>query len=391
MNLYNVYPYSYKTAMMFIALTLLSCSHHPDKPENSHSEKPAQVGNMTVTLTDAQLKNAGIDTGRAQKRQVLSTLKVNGLIDVPPQNRVSISFPMGGYLKATQLLPGMHVSKGETIAMMEDQQFIQLQQDYLMAKAKLIYSEKEFLRQRDLNLSKASSDKVFQQAQVDYESQKIMVKSLAEKLLLIGMNPAKLDDGNISRQVAMYSPISGYVTKVDVNIGKYVNPTDILFEIVDPSDIHLALDVFEKDVSLIYPGQKVLAYSNSDPDKKYNCKIILIGKDLSDQRKIEVHCHFLQSDPKLIPGTFMNAEIEVKSGDALTLPDEAIVQYGDKNYAFRVKDRHSFEMQEVKTGTSKDGFTELIAGNSNLRNQVFVTKGAYSLLMKMKNTEQDDE
>jgi cobalt-zinc-cadmium efflux system membrane fusion protein len=60
---------------------------------------------------------------------------VNGKIDVPPQNMVSISVPLGGYLKSTKLLEGMHISKGEVIAIMEDQQYIQLQQDYLTAKA----------------------------------------------------------------------------------------------------------------------------------------------------------------------------------------------------------------------------------------------------------------
>jgi cobalt-zinc-cadmium efflux system membrane fusion protein len=386
----HYYSYICKIAMMLLVLPLLSCSNHPDKKENSLPVQADKVNSMIVTLTDAQLKNARIDIGSVQMRKISSILKVNGIIDVPPQNRVSISFPMGGYLKSTQLLPGMHIRQGEAVAVMEDQQFIQLQQDYLMGKAKLTYSEKEFLRQLDLNASKASSDKVFQQAQADYESQKIMVRSLAEKLRLIGVNPAKLDDGNISRDVAVHSPINGYVTKVNVNIGKYVNPADVLFEIVDPSDIHLALDVFEKDVSLLYPGQKVSAYTNSDPGKKYNCKIILIGKDLSDQRKTEVHCHFLQNDPGLIPGTFMNAEIEVKPTDALALPDEAIVQYGNKNYAFVVKNKYSFEMREVKTGNSKDGFTELVAGDNDLRNQFFVTKGAYSLLMKMKNTGEDE-
>jgi cobalt-zinc-cadmium efflux system membrane fusion protein len=390
MNLHNSYPYISKTAMMLVVLTLLSCSSQSDQKVNSVVGTTDKANSMIVTLTDAQLQHAGIDTGHVQMRKISSVLKVNGIIDVPPQNRVSISFPMGGYLKSTQLLPGMHVHKGEVIAIMEDQQFIQLQQDYLLAKSKLNYAEKEFLRQRDLNMSKASSDKVFQQAQTDYEIQKVMVRSLAEKLRLIGTNPVKLDDGNISRDIAVYSPINGYVTKVNVNIGKYVNPTDALFEIVDPSDIHLALDVFEKDVSQLHPGQKVLAYTNSESGKKYNCKIILIGKDLSDQRKIEVHCHFLQNDPALLPGTFMNAEIEVKSAEALTLPDEAIVQYGNKNYTFRVKRKHSFEMQEIKTGISKDGFTELISGNTNLHNQIFVTKGAYSLLMKMKNTGEDE-
>lgn len=375
---------------MIAALALFSCGQQPDTTKTKTAEKSTSVNSSAVTLTDAQLKTAGIDTGHAQQRPVSTTLRVTGAIDVPPQNMVSISFPMGGYLQYSHLLPGMHVSRGETIAIMEDQQFIQLQQDYLTAKAKLSYAEKDYTRQRDLNQSKANSDKVFQQAQADYESQKILVGSLSEKLRLIGMNPAKVTDGNITRNAAIYSPIDGYVSKVNVNIGKYVNPTDVLFEIVDPRDIHLALDVFEKDVSQLHSGQKVIAYTNSSPNKKYTCKIVLIGKDLSDQRKTEVHCHFEQYDKNLLPGTFMNAEIEVTANNALTLPEDAIVNYENKTYAFKVKGKNSFEMMEVKTGVAKDGFVELTASDVALRNNTFVTKGAYSLLMKMKNTGEDE-
>ncbi len=378
--------YIQKSTVVFTILALFSCSGPADKTETKTDESPVKAGSAAVRLTDTQIKTAGIDTGYAANRPVANTLRVTGAVDVPPQNMVSISFPMGGYLKSSQLLPGMHVSRGESIAVMEDQQFIQLQQDYLTAKAKLIYAQKDFERQRDLNQSKASSDKLFQQAQADYSSGKILVSSLSEKLRLIGLNPAKLNDGNITRNAAVRSPIDGYVSKVNVNIGKYVNPTDVLFEIVDPRDIHLALDIFEKDVNLLHTGQKVIAYTNSNPDKKFICRIVLIGKDLTDQRKTEVHCHFEQYDKNLLPGTFMNAEIEVTANDVLTLPEEAIVNYQNKSYAFKKNGKNTFEMIEVKTGVIKDGYVELNASNSELRSLSFVTKGTYSLLMKLKNT-----
>jgi cobalt-zinc-cadmium efflux system membrane fusion protein len=135
---------------------------------------------------------------------------------------VSISVPLGGYLKSTKLLPGMKVKKGEVIANIEDQQYIQLQQDYLTAKSKLSYIEKEYQRQKELNQSKASSDKVFQETETTYQGQKILVKSLSEKLRLISINPDKLDENNLSRSINLYAPIDGFVSTVNVNIGKYV-------------------------------------------------------------------------------------------------------------------------------------------------------------------------
>ncbi len=285
---------------------------------NQQTKEPAEIisAENTVTLSADQLKNAGIETGKMDQRKISSILKVNGKVDVPPQNMVSISVPLGGYLKYTKLLPGMHVRKGEVLAVLEDMQFIQLQQDYLMGKEKLTYLQSEYQRQKDLNIEQAASDKVFQQTQSDYQSQKILLRGLKEKLNLIGINVEKLNDNNINRSVKLFSPIDGYVSMVYVNVGKYVSPTDVLFDIVDPKDIHLNLTVFEKDISRLSVGQQVLAYTNDNPEKKFRADILLIGKNINGQRAVEVHCHFERYDKTLLPGMYMNAEIGITTLNA---------------------------------------------------------------------------
>lgn len=364
-------------------LTISSCSNNKESVQEKESNE------TTIELSDAQLKNAGIQVSSIEKKAISSLLKVNGVIDVPPQNMVSISAPLGGYLKYTKLLPGMHINKGESIALMEDQQYITLQQEYLTAKSKLSFLQNEFNRQETLNKSAAASDKVFQEASMNYASQKVLVKSLSEKLLLIGINPDNLNENTISRSIAIHSPIDGYVSKVNVNIGKYANPTDVLFELVNPQDIHLALDVFEKDIDDLQIGQKLLAYTNAQPDKKYPCEIILIGKDISENRSVEIHCHFDQYDKLLIPGMYMNAEIEVASKNDYVIADESIVTFEGKHYVFYENGKNKFEMVEVETGNSENGSTQIIFKNNfNPEGKLFVTKGAYSILMKSKNTEE---
>jgi cobalt-zinc-cadmium efflux system membrane fusion protein len=372
-----------KNYILFLSLLLLAACGGKEQAESQGRE--STTGNV-VELSPEQAKNAGITTGKAEHKQVSSVLKVNGVIDVPPQNMVSISAALGGYLKSSQLLPGMHVNKGEVIAVMEDPQYIQTQQDYLIAKAKLTYTETEYKRQKELNQSKASSDKSFQQAETEYMSEKIVLKSLYEKLKLIGINPENLNETTISRSINITSPIDGYVSKVNVNIGKYVSPTEVLFDIVNPTDIHLALTVFEKDVDKLYSGQKVIAYTNNNPDKKYNCEIILIGQDITRERNVVVHCHFEQYDKTLIPGMFMNAEIELKNNNALTVPEEAVVSYEGKQFLFTALPGNHFEMTEVKTGSTENGVIEIINADQ-IPDKNIVLKGAYSLLMKMKNTE----
>ncbi|MBL7922284.1 MAG: efflux RND transporter periplasmic adaptor subunit [Bacteroidia bacterium] len=354
----------------------------------SEDPKETALESNIVQMTDVQQKNSGITAERIEKKSISSLLKVNGVIDVPPQNMVSISVPLGGYLKSSKLLPGMRVAKGEVIAVMEDQQYIQIQQEYLTARANFSYLESEFNRQKELNQSKATSDKSFQKTEAEYKSQQILIKSLFEKLKLIGINPEGLNESSLSRSINVYSPIDGFVSTVNVNIGKYVNPTEVLFNIVNPTDIHLALTVFEKDVNKISNGQKVIAYTNNNPEKRYAAEVILIGQDLSQERSVIVHCHFNDYDKALIPGMFMNGEIEIKNDNAYVISENAVVTFEGKHFVFIERDKNTFEMCEVESGISEHGMLEIKSTKVDLGASKIVVKGAYHLLMKMKNTEE---
>jgi cobalt-zinc-cadmium efflux system membrane fusion protein len=355
--------------LSFLLLFLSACG---DKQPATYGAAETPEINI-ISLTDEQFKNAGITTGKIETKDVSSVLKLNGQIDVPPQNMVSISVPLGGYLKSTKLLPGMHVNKGEAIAVIEDQQYIQLQQDYLTAKARIGYLENEYKRQKDLNQSKAASDKAFQQAEA------------GQKLQLAGINVRNISESSIARSVNIYSPINGFVSKVNVNIGKYVSPTEVLFELVNPTDIHLALKVYEKDLNKLYIGQKVISYTNNNPEKKHYGEILLIGRDLSADRNTEVHCHFEDYDKSLVPGTYMNAEVQIKNVKAAAIPREALVEFEGRQYLYKVVGKNRFEMTEVSIGESENGYTEILKATDRLSQATFVIKGSYSLLMMMKN------
>ena len=366
--------------LLTIITVLFSCKSKTTTDENLKIEAEEN----TVILTEAQYKNAKIETTILQQKNIATVLKLNGKIDVPPQNIVSVSVPLGGYLGSTKLLPGMHVNKGEIIATMEDQQYIQLQQDYLLSKSKLHFAELEYNRQKELNLSQASSDKITQQALAEVNLERIIMSATAEKLRLINKNPENITPNNISKSINIYSNISGYVSKVNVNIGKYVTPADVMFELINPTDIHLNIKVFEKDIAKLYIGEKVIAYDNAHTDKKYNCEIILISKDITPEGTADVHCHFENYDNTVLPGMYMNAEVQVAENINNTLPEESIVTFDGKDYVFVAIKKQEFKLFEVVTGARENGFVAILNSN-NFKNKTFVTKGAYTLLMKMKN------
>ena len=371
---------------IFTFALLVGCGNKEDK---TAVETPtAQTNQSSVVLTEAQMIQAEIKVGNLESKEISSVLKLNGKIDVPPQNLISVSIPMGGYLKSTELLPGMMVRKGQVIAMLEDQQYVRLQQEFLLAKVKLKVVEGEYFRQKELNASKAASDKVLQQAEGEFKNAKINLKALEENLELIGINPKRLDENKISKKVTINSPINGYVAKVNANIGKYLTPSEVLFELVNVADIHLNVSVFEKDLASLAIGQHVIAYSNANTDKKYPCDIILIGHSLTVDKNTEVHCHFKNYDKSLVPGMYMNAEIELKNKKAQTVPETAIVRFENKEYVFVQHNEGNFEMIEVKTGAKENGFVEIVNSEVIGKEEV-VTNGAYFLLMKLKNTEEE--
>jgi membrane fusion protein, heavy metal efflux system len=369
--------------------------------EEIKKELEVFVSENTVMLTEAQLKNATIETGIIDQRNIASILKVNGKIDVPPQNLVSVSAPLGGYLVSTKLLPGMHINKGEVIAVMQDQQFIQLQQDYLLAVSKLHFAELDYIRQKSLNESEASSTKVMQQAQAEVSVQQINRNALAEKLKAININPNNIRVNNITKTTNIYASITGFVSKINVNIGKYVTPSEVLFELINPTDIHLNLKIFEKDIAKLSIGKKLLAYNNTNPEVKHPCEIILISKDVTEQGYAEVHCHFEDYDKTLLPGMYMNAEIEISNSLNNTLPEDAVVSFEGKDYVFIVEENkekainssqpnngsRTFEMIEIETGANENGFIT-IKDKQKIIGKNIVFKGAYTLLMKMKNVEE---
>ncbi|SEG55059.1 membrane fusion protein, cobalt-zinc-cadmium efflux system [Halpernia humi] len=372
-----------KILLIFISLSILSCSK-----EETQTEKTSVVTGNQITLTDLQIKNSGIESKNLDKLDIANKIFLNGQVDVPPQTMASVSAPSGGYVKVSRFMPGNFVQKGQTLAVLENPELVQLQQDYLLAKSNLQYAQQDYSRQKDLNANKASSDKVTQKAFNDSNNQNITMKATAQKLAAMGINPSTLNANNIRRTFAVISPISGYVSSVNVNIGQYVSPMDKMFDVVNTGDLHLALKVFEKDLNKISVGQKVFAYTNQDPTKKYEARVFIIGKDFTPDRSVLVHCHFANENLALIPGTFMNAEIETNAQKALAIPDEAIVTWEEKQYIFEEIKPKTYKMFPVNIGNSENGFTELLNFSAENAKKKFVTKGAYQLLMSLKNVEE---
>ncbi|WP_433830988.1 efflux RND transporter periplasmic adaptor subunit [Flavobacterium anhuiense] len=365
------------------ALFLISCGKKKNEESKSAENKSIDI----IKLSPEQVKNAGLENGNPTIKNVKEILQLQGTVTVPPKSVISISIPLGGYVKSTNLIAGMNVQKGQVLAVLEDMQFIELQQNYLMAKEKFELAQNEYKRQKELNANKAASDKVLEQITTEMRTERITMSSLEQKLNLLGINAKTLNVGNISKTIKVISPINGLVSKVNVNIGKYVNPTDMLFELIDKKDIVLTLNAFEKDVTSLSIGQTVMAYTNASDAKKYAAKIAFINQSLNGDRAAEIICNVNSYNPDLLPGLFVNAEVEIENQKALTVPEDAVVRWEGKFYVFTDIGNNQYQMNEVKSGVKNEGFTQITSDAISSSSKVII-KNAYTLLMSAMNNDE---
>ena len=383
-----------KTNLMLIiavsAMLGIGCKNKGAEEISEHEVLPPDV----VEMNEAQCKVAGIELGSVEMKTLGSEMQLNGLVNVSPQNLVSVSAIMGGYVKSMNLMQGKPVSKGQVLAVVENPEFIELQQNYFESKSKLEYAEVEYNRQKELYQENVSSAKTFQYAKAEYKSLQSTVAALEQKLKMLGINAEALTVDKISGTIKITAPISGYVKSVNVNTGKYVNPTDVMFEIVNMQNPVLELTCFEKDINKLAIGQEISFILPSSPQEQMTAVISQVGKSVNDDKTVKVYADVKGSAGKLLPGMYINATIRVLNDSVAALPDEAVLSFEDKNYIFIYSEKKKegektvclYKMVEVKKGASNAGYSAVtLPEGIDLQKNVIVVKGAYNLLSALKN------
>ncbi len=378
--------------VLSLAFVFLACSKGEES--TSRLDNTTSPTGTHVQLTPDQIQTIALTTTQVSRMALSGVVHVNGHLDVPPQNLVSISAPYGGFLKYTTMLQGKKVKAGEIVATMENTEYIQIQQDYLDLSSQAVLAKADLERQETLAKENVNAQKTLQQAKATYESISARTAGLKAKLKLINIDPAKLQAGkDLGSTINLYAPINGYVTEINVNIGKYVSPTDVILKIVDSEHLHAELIVFEKDVLKLKIGQKVRFILANETSPRL-ATIYLVGREITADRTVRVHCHLDEEDPNLLPGMFLSADVETGTEQASVLPSKAVVEYEGQKYIFVAGSRNTngtqvFEMITVTTGVEQNGFVEVnFPGMSE--NSLIAVDGAFDLLGSVKNKPDDD-
>lgn len=400
----QIQKYKYYIPVLIILSTgmLAACSGGSAKKENDSPQttnvKTAKSDN--ITLTEAQMKNVGIEIGPIAQKNLDAVIKANGQLAVPPQNRADVSILSGGVISRISVLEGQQVNRGQVLATISNQDLIKIQQDYLAAKSNFTYIQAEFNRQRQLQDAGAGTGKSFQSAQATYNAELSRIKAFESQLRQLSINPGHINSGSIVSGFPVVSPITGTVGKISANTGAFVQPGTSIMEVVDNSKIHCDLTVFEKDLMQVKLGQKVNFQLTNQGDMMITGKINGINKSFENESKgVIVHAEIDNRQHKnLIPGMYVTALISIGSHPVPAVPVEAVVRSGGRQYIYIVtgeeapsgKTSYSFKKAEVTTGVMELGYIEIKPMNSLPANAKAALKGAFYLESKAEGGSDDD-
>lgn len=381
-------PYLNQILLLWVLLACLSCKNK----ENITESQPAPENDTGDTstyfsVTRDQFAMAKMALGSLKLYDFAEQVTANGHLNVPPENRVRIGTFMGGYVKSAELMPGTRVQKGQVLIVLENIEYLKLQQSYLEAREQLDYLKSVFESQKTLAEEKISAQRNFLQAKSDYHSMLAACESLAKQLQLLQIDPGAVKAETMVSSINLVSPIGGYITEVNAIQGMFVNPSDVLCEIIDPAHLHIELKVFEKDILKIRNGQTIIFRLPEASRESYTGEVILVGKAVEgNERTIAVHGHITGKPMlNLTTGMYVESVINTDSRQVEGLPADALVTEEGKHYVFvrdsERDDQYTFEKIPVKIGKVNEEWFEVVDSTGTLHkyaDQILI-KGSYYL------------
>jgi len=381
--------------VMLLGLTACgdSKSENPENkignPEMEESHNESEVEEVVLTTKQFDALQMKIDA--LQMRNMSGYVEANGQLEVPPQNEATITSVVGANVVSIEVIEGDKVNKGQTVAYLSHPNIIQKQTDYLNAYSNSQFLKKEFDRQKTLYDAGVGSGANYQKAEAEYQASRSMANGLEAQLKQLNVSASGVRNGTIYQRVALRSPIEGFVQKVEVKTGQYVEPQTDLMEVVDTHHVHTDLMVFEKDVYKVKEGQKVTFNVQSIPGKELTAEIYSVGKTFEQNPKaLHIHAEIENKEGNLIPGMYIQGRIQTDNSMVKAIPESAIASDGNRSFLFAAKregNDWSFIPIEVRKKTKDGEWIAIDFLTDQEPDTQYAFNNAYYLMAEMKKGE----
>ncbi len=352
------------------------------------NEKTNSVGDVHdhheeggLVLTNDQMEANDYKIGAPQRRSFERNINFTGLIDLPPSHRHVISHFLPGYIKQVKVIVGDHVKQGETLAIIEHQGILKLQERFVAAESELEYLEQEYHRLQQLYKENVVAKKDFLAAKSAFFSKRATRNSLQQQLQLIHISPNAVLSGEMSSSYAVLAPSDGIISSVNIATGTWVGDETQLMALVDPDHIHLELQVFAKDIPALSEGQPLKFWLHGERKAIYTATIHRIGAEVKDDRRVLVHAHPDSISPHLTIGAYVNGKINVADDSLLALPSTAVTEINAESFVLVATDKQDgethFKRTQVKVIQRQNDW---IAIDNKWHDHTFLLNGAFDLI-----------
>jgi len=174
-----------------------------------------------------------------------------------------------------------------------------------------------------------------QRIQTELTTLKATRNSLQKQLSAMGISVSNVSNGNIVTSLNIVAPISGMVSNVMAQIGSEVNSSSPITEIVNNSQLHLDLFVFEKDLPLLKDKQTIHFTLMNNPGKEYDAQMYSIGTAFANGSKaVPIHAEVKGDKRDLIEGMSITALVSIGEATVPAVPSDAIVNFQGQDYIF---------------------------------------------------------
>jgi cobalt-zinc-cadmium efflux system membrane fusion protein len=380
--------------LLVLAFIVASCGSKKESEADKKEEKHEEANATEVTISKQQYETIKIQLGSIEEKNLTSVLKTTGFLKVPPQNKASITSAVGGTVQNILVQEGDNVKKGQTLVTLVNPEFVKLQEDYLETQSQITFAEAEYNRQKELSEKNVTAKKTFQQAESNYNSLKAKLSSLRQQLSLLGINTESLAQDNIGSTINIKNPIKGSVSHININIGSNIEHSESMMNVVDNSQLHLDLFIYEQDLMKVKVGQTITFTLTNLAGKSFTAKVFAIGNAFENETKtIAVHATIPGDKTGLIEGMNVTGMIDIGNNYSPSVPSSAITSAAGNDYIFiqaeskekEAKENFTFHKVQVKKGITDKGYTEITPLQEIPNDTKVVTNGAFYLMSMLTN------
>jgi membrane fusion protein, copper/silver efflux system len=302
-----------------------------------------------VTIPPERLQTIGVKYEQVARRPLEKVIRTVGRVAVDERKLAKVTIKFHGWIEQLFVsATGDHVKKGQRLFTIYSPDLVATQEEYLLA----LQSRKQLGESEIPEVAAGSKD---------------LLEATRHRLHLWDIGEEHIRELERTKQVTktlpIHSPITGTVIRKEVLQGAHVEPGEELYTIADLSHIWILADIYEYELSFVKIGQQAAVTLSYDPSTVLTGQVGFIYPTLDPKtRTAKVRFELDNADEKLKPDMYANVELRVNMGTRLAIPQEAVIESGEKQVVFLHLGGGKLEPRLIKTGVKTGEWSEVLTG-----------------------------